>query len=308
MPASHPRRQTWRALSSTGVVVLLTLAGFAPPASAAHRNGCRHRSDAYSRAVLADKPVLYYRLDERSGQTLCDSSKSRNNGVYSASGITYGVRGPLASGDKAIAASGAAGVVGQSGSAPAGLTGNHSFTLEAWFKNTEKTAANHVLVDIGQTCTDAVTGESCAGVTITNGQVAGLALYPHQNAQLGWGPTSGFGIDEQGSNYVWDPTTVRINLWNGKWHYLAVTYSHRSGQLTGYVDGHDLGQPDSDPYGNPAFHIAAARVALGQWFSSSYFYPLVGDLDDVAVYATGLGAKRISAHWKAAHMRRTRRR
>lgn len=307
MSVKRQVRLACRALVSSGLFLAMALGCLALGASAAQARSCPKKTDAYSRTVLADSPVLYYRLNERKGPTICDSSRSRNDGSYNPSGITYGVPGPLASAAKAIAADGTSGVVGESRVSPSRLTGNHGFTLEAWFRNTEASPANHVLVDIGQTCTDEIAGQTCTGVKITNGQVAGLALYPHQNAQLGWGPTSGFGIDEQGSNYIWDPTTVRINLWNHRWHYLAVAYDRKSGQLTGYVDGHDLGPPNSDPYGNPTFHIAAARVGLGQWFSSGYFSPFVGGLAEVAVYAKPLSAKRITAHWRAARARPKRR-
>ncbi len=282
-------------------ILLFILAYVALPASASQAVGCPHRSDTYSKQVLADAPAAYYRLDEAAGLTLCDSSTSRNNGTYNASGIAYGVPGALATGDTAIAATGASGVVGQSGRAPSGLIGNHDFTLEAWFRNTESAPNNHVLVDIGQSCSAEVSGQSCSGVTTHNGQAAGLALFPHHNAQVGWGPSSGFGIDEFGADYVWDPGSLPspINLWDGKWHYLVISYGHATNQLAAYIDGHNLGQPNRDPYGNPTFNIAAARIALGQWINT-FHQPLVGDLDEVAVYRRALSASRVHAHWAAA--------
>ena len=99
---------------------------------------CPTNSDSYSSAVLADSPIAYYRLDEASGTTMCDSSSSANNGTYSSTGLTHGVAGALASSsDTAVAADGTPSQVGQSASDPTGLTGNHTFTLESWFKNAE---------------------------------------------------------------------------------------------------------------------------------------------------------------------------
>lgn len=283
----------------------LLLLGFAirPAGAAASSATCPSHPDAYSRAVLADGPIAYYRLDEQAGTTMCDSSTSVDNGTYSSSGITYGVSGALAGGDAAVSADGSS-VVGQSGSA-SGITGNGAFTLEAWFRNTETTPANHVLVDIGQTCSDMVTAGSCTGVTINDGSIAGLALYPHYSAQVGFGPASGFGIDAQGSSVIWDPATAGINLWDGNWHYLAVTVSYdatnATDDITGYVDGHDLGAPTRDIYdSNQIYDISAAPVALGQWATTGYFFPLVGGLDDVAVYPTALTSQQIAAHWAAA--------
>jgi len=294
-------------------IVLMRSGALAAAAGGAPAGGCpAPNGDAYSTAVLADHPIAYYRLDEAEGPTLCDSSASANDGTYNATGITYGLPGPLISGDTAIEANGETGVVGQS-KLDSGIEGNHSFTLEAWFKNTEYDPTNgfnnpynnHVLVDIGQPCSDMVAAGSCNNVSIPDGSIAGLALYPNYNQQLGFGPSSGFGIDAQGSSVVWDPTTVGINLWDGKWHYLAVTVSYdESGNtedITGYVDGHDLGSPTRDIYdSNQLYNIAAAPIALGQWATTGYFYPLVGGLDEVAVYPTALSPERIEAHYAAA--------
>ncbi|HLH65337.1 MAG TPA: LamG-like jellyroll fold domain-containing protein [Solirubrobacteraceae bacterium] len=291
----------WVCLAAVGVWLALAIR---PAGAAASAASCPSHPDAYSQAVLADAPIAYYRLDESAGPTMCDSSTSANDGTYNSAGITYGVPGALVGGDTGISADGTSGVVGQSGSA-SGITGHGSFTLEAWFKNTEATPANHVLVDIGQTCSDMVSAGSCNGVTINDGSIAGLALYPNNNQQLGWGPASGFGIDAQGSSVIWDPTTVGVNLWDGSWHYLAVTVSYdatdNTDQITGYVDGHDLGAPTRDPYdSNQVYDISPAPVALGQWPTTGYFLPLVGGLDDVAVYPTALSPQQIAAHWAAA--------
>ncbi|MGH9073698.1 MAG: LamG-like jellyroll fold domain-containing protein, partial [Acidimicrobiales bacterium] len=278
---------------------------------------CPQVSDAYSSAVLADSPIAYYRLDETSGTTMCDSSSSANNGTYNASGLTYGAAGALASSsDTAISADGtSSGLVGQSNSDPTGLTGNHGFTLEAWFKNAEHSTNNgepnpynnHVLAAIGLPCSNG--GQFCSGSAFSPspGGVAALTLYPNHNAQLARGPTSCFGIDQNSGDYCWDASTVMSNLWDGNWHYLAVTYDASAKTFTGYVDGHDLGAPVADQYGNPAVNIASAPIRLGQWADGSYspsthgyFYPLIGSLDEATVYPAALSSARIEAHWTAA--------
>jgi hypothetical protein len=275
------------------------LVSFALQASAAEATSCPHGSDAYSRAVLADSPVAYYRLDETAGPTLCDSSTAANNGTYNATGITYGAAGALASGDKAISADGASTTttVGQSGADPSGLTGNHAFTLEAWFKSattSPPTNANVWLVGLGGTG--------------TTGQADVLSLNPNHGSQLGWGPTSAITIDQYGSDFAWDPSTVGVNLWDGLWHYIAVTYTPGSSpsssatQYVAYLDGHDLGNPEARPYGNAVTNLAASPIILGNGCASSgcYWAPLDGGIDEVAVYPAALTSARIAAHYKAA--------
>lgn len=271
-----------------------TAPSFTAPALGAATSSCPAGSDAYSQAVLADNPVAYYRLDETAGPTLCDSSSSGDNGTYGASGITYGVAGPLIDHTPAVTADGSADLVGQSGSDPAGLTGNHAYTLEAWFKNDQANApfTNAWLVGLGGT-----------GST---GQAAVLSLDPNHNSQLGWGPTSSFGIDQYGSDWAWDPTSVGVNLWDGNWHYIAVTYtpsnSASASDYVGYVDGHDVGSPDARPFGNAVPDIAASPITLGQGCSAGgcYWLPLDAGLAEVAVYPTALTTQRIDAHYAAA--------
>ena len=252
---------------------------------------CPSGTDSYSSAVLADSPIAYYRLDESSGPVMCDSSSSANNGTYGSSGITYGVAGALSSSsDTAVAGDGTPTQVGQSAADPAGVTGNHAFTLEAWFKNAETTTpyTNADLVGLG------VGGGS--------GQNAILSLYPNHGSQLQRGPASCFGIDQNGADYCWDATTVSVNLWDGNWHYMAVTYDpNASPQFTGFVDGHNLGAPVSDQYGNPTPNIAAEPIYVGGPSDpNGYFKPLDGSLDEVAVYPSALSSTRIDAHWNAA--------
>ena len=44
----------------------------------------------FSRTILEDSPVAYYRCDDASGTTLTDSSGNARNGTITATGVTYG--------------------------------------------------------------------------------------------------------------------------------------------------------------------------------------------------------------------------
>jgi hypothetical protein len=296
MDASAPLCCPSRVMRSKLLIPLLVLAWCAPLTSTAQAGSCPGTSDAYSQAVLTDSPIAYYRLDESAGPTMCDSSTSANDGTYGSTGITYGVAGAIPSStDTAVSGDGTPTEIGQSNADPAGLTGNHAYTLEAWFKNDETTApyTNQWLVGLGGT-----------GST---GQAAVLSLDPNHGSQLGWGPTSSFGIDQYGADWAWDPTTASVNLWDGNWHYIAVTHTPSdtasASDYVGYVDGQDIGSPDARPYGNDVTDIAASPIILGQGCSANgcYWLPFDAGLDEVAVYGTALTPAQITAHWNAAH-------
>jgi hypothetical protein len=242
--------------------------------------------DAYSSAVLADAPLGYYRLDESSGPKLCDYSSAVNVGTYASSGITYGVPGGLpGDSDTAISANGTPGVIGNSNS-DSGVSGSESFTLEGWFKSTG-TVQDQALVDIGQNSSG-------------TGTEAGLGMW----SEVSCGEAksaSVLGLDEEGTSNCWDTTKVGVNLWDGNWHYLAITYAPgamgASGEVTGYVDGNDLG---SLTVSTP-LDIASSPIRLGNWSGGNFEKPFIGDADEVAVYGTALSAARITAHWNASH-------
>ncbi len=86
----------------------------------------------YMQAVLADKPLAYWRLGESGGTTACDSSGNGQTGTYVGTGnITFGQPGAIA-GDPATS------VVFNGGYMSAGarfaFQGTSPFTLEAWIK------------------------------------------------------------------------------------------------------------------------------------------------------------------------------
>ena len=247
--------------------------------------------------VAVNSSFVYWTNDSANtiGRATLDGTTSVSQSfITGGNGLTYGAAGALpASSDASISTDGTPHLVGQSGADPSGLTGNHDFTLEAWFKyagtTTPATYMNTWLVGIGGTG-----GNQQAGI---------LTLYPNHSGQLGWGPSSCFGIDEYSNNNCWDPSKIGINLWDGGWHYLVVTYDHTANQLTGYADGQDLGtQSPGGAFFGVTFNIAASPIMLGNGCSdpSCFWKPLDGQLDEVAVYATALSSTRIAAHYAAA--------
>ena len=100
----------------------------------------------YAKAVIADGPSLYWRLDEASGTTANDLSGNGNNGLYN-SGDTLGVSGAITDGsspaDTAITTDGNDdGVMVATSATPSPST----FSIEAWFKTTN---ANGKIIGFG---------------------------------------------------------------------------------------------------------------------------------------------------------------
>ena len=91
-------------------------------------------SSAYGRAIATDRPLGWWRLGETSGSVAVDQMGA-NNGTYSASGVTLGQTGLVATDpNKAAAFNGSSGSVAIP---PASLFSlGRAITLEAWIKPT----------------------------------------------------------------------------------------------------------------------------------------------------------------------------
>lgn len=243
--------------------------------------GCKsHKVDSYSQAVLSDSPLAYFRLDEASGPTMCDSSASANNGTY-VSGVHFGVPGAIA-GDSAVAAPSPSSGIGTGGSG-SGLTGDHSFTLEAWFRSTG-TARDQSLVSMGQAGEGNVAGLSTWTSDTGNGTPSQLVLDLY------------VGVENASTLPIWDTRAVGVNLWDGQWHHLAITYSAAADKVTGYVDGHDLGALTPVT----AINLLASPIRIGYWIDTAINQGMIGDVDEVAVYPTALSPAQIQAHFLAS--------
>jgi hypothetical protein len=84
----------------------------------------------YPKAVLADHPVAYYRLDDTGVQTTSDSTGNGSDGTY-VNGTGLGAAGALLSdSDTSVTAAGAGVIFNQSGDQLP--TGNSPRTVEAW--------------------------------------------------------------------------------------------------------------------------------------------------------------------------------
>jgi hypothetical protein len=213
---------TFLPLSSTAVVSACAPANTAP--------------SAYAQAVLADKPLGYWRLDETAGSAcLADSSGHALSGTASAGGLTFGEPGaPLGDDDTALAFDGQSGYVSLGD--PASLQPNQ-LSVEAWINTTHP-----------------------------GGIIVRKRLYGYDLALTGAGQPT-FGIDD--INAVSYTATGPASVADGKWHYLVGTYN--GGQVCLYVDGTQAAcQPAAAIYYQPdAIAIGRDGGAADAYFNGA---------------------------------------
>jgi Concanavalin A-like lectin/glucanases superfamily len=255
---------------------LMAIAALAAPAGA-DAAACPGTPDAYSKSVLANEPIAYYRLDEASGPTLCDSSSAHANGSYKPTGIAFGQPGALqTSSDGAVSLSGPSSGIGEGGP---GLTGDHSFTLEAWFKASAAVPAEQLL-DMGQGA---------------KGDIAGLGVCTGSDGAFKCDPSGDIMLDTYESITTWATQPVGVNLFDNSWHQLDVSYDAATGQATAYLDGVGLGAKAP-----PMLNLAASNIRLGYWVDTAFNQPFVGSADEIAVYPSALPAAGVLTHYEAS--------
>jgi hypothetical protein len=273
-----------RASCVAGLAVLVLMSacggGSTESSATASPGGCHPPTkDAYAKAVLADGPSAYYRLDETVGGTLCDASKVHNDGTYAVTGVALGHAGALKSSkDTALGADGSAKVAVSD--TDSGISGSTSFTLEGWFQTT--TRQDQMMVDIGQGG-----AQNMAGL----GPWINL-LSPTYVLTPGSGDYITF--DTFDGTFEFDAKSVGIDLFDGRWHYAAISYSAPGGAATAYLDNHALGSK------NVAEKPLASPVRIGFWVDTAYNKPFNGELYEIAVYPSALTAAQIARHFTAA--------
>ncbi|UDY24155.1 signal peptidase I [Nocardioides sp. Kera G14] len=227
----------------------------------------------YVAAVMADKPYLFYLLDEPSGQWASDYSGNQNTGRYTSiagyqtagalpNNTGYGVT--LGSGSRIIPD-------GNAISSPA------SFTLEAWFKTTAKSVAPLIGFEATK---DATSFPADRQVRLeATGQISYGA----------WASVSQH------------PLTSAAKYNDGTWHHLAVavTGSGLTESAVLYVDGKQVASGTTSWVSSFTgwWRIGAGTVPgiLSLPTAASFN----GSLDNVAIYHSALSAARIAAHYNA---------
>ena len=218
-------------------------------------------SDAYAKEVLADAPLLYWRLDEQSGLTASDASGNGNPGFVLES-VEWNAPG-------AMAGSTAAEFGGGRIEGPEGLdfAGTAAFSLEAWIKpaGTQVQYARLISKD----------------TTDSSGRQGWDVLFDDGNVQFErW-------LDGSGSfaNAAFPDT--------GDFFHLAITYD--GAEMRIHMDGAQKGSTGS----TKALIDTAKLLTLGAYNGASNAF--IGALDELAIYDHALTLTRIQAHVAAAN-------
>jgi hypothetical protein len=269
-------------------VVLLLLAATAAQAS-------------YMDAVLANSPIGYWRMGGTGLTTAYDSSGHAYNGT-AAAGVALGAVSPGALPNdvsKAATFDGSnTGYVDTNYSSPFDFGINDAFTLEGWIKTTGTGPTGDNL--------QAILGkyQIGPGAAQQHGYYVG-AVNVGNYAAPDWRVTTQFEscvADTSLDGTMYKYAASACSVADGNWHYVAMT--HASGASTDslslYLDGSLITSTNS--YTDGATKLqgiqGTGNLAIGVRRLDG-LKPVMGSLDEVAVYGSALSASDIAAHWGA---------
>jgi hypothetical protein len=216
--------------------------------------------------VLADAPRAYWRFGEAAGPRAIDET-GRADGTYFGN-PTLGVPGALA-GDPNTAWKNGGPPSGMTAGRGFPLTGTSPFTLETWVHPDVIDDAYRMIFQ--RQITDA-RGRQGVGVYVRGQSLAFERLVD----------------DARTAAATAAPTP-------GTWHHVVATYDGATMAL--YLDGVAV---DTSPDTRP---LAATDAELYVGTNVSSTSPLVGGIDEAAVYAAALAPERVRAHWDTARAR-----
>jgi hypothetical protein len=223
----------------------------------------------YRDAVMADAPVLYWRLAETTGTTAADASGNGRSGTYYNT-YTRGVASPLESETRDTATQFVTGLV----TANAATSATPAFSIEAWFRT--DTIAGGRIIGFGNNGTNVAS-------TTTDRQ-----LYMSPQGKVVFG---------MGSKKVTIASASSYN--NNAWHHVVGTYSSTSGADL-FVDGQLVASGNGAAANLTTGYWRIAAEHPLSWPSAPTTNYFAGSIDEAAVYGTNLSATRIQAHYTAA--------
>jgi PKD repeat protein len=226
--------------------------------------GAAAPTDAYGKAVYADSPDVYYRMDDAAGPSSPDFSGNGNDATYFGN-ETFGVSSPVTgAAGKAVTFDGNEG----SDLASGPVSNPTTYSEELWFKTT--TTNGGKLIGFGSS----QTGRSSS---------YDRHVYMEGSGQLTFGVWTG----------QTNTTTSAQSYNDGNWHYLVATQGSDGMKL--YVDNALVGtNGQTTQQGYDGYWRIGGDTA---WNGSAFF---AGTIDEAAVYSTVLTPAQIAAHWNAA--------
>lgn len=214
---------------------------------------------AYSDVVLADSPLLYWRLGEPSGTNADDATANNRDGTYVGSPTLGGAGALAADADTSAAFSGTEQYVSSSYA----LTQGSSYTFEAWVNRTN------------QSTTHTIIGTDGSGAPMLARMAASDQLDFHAQA---------------GSPVSW----ASSGIGTGAWRHMVITFDNANDRAALWVSGAIV----SDQSFTGDFQATPGNFVAGAW-SDSFFDAWLGSLDEVALYSGVLSGERIFKHYRA---------
>ncbi|MFC1806151.1 LamG domain-containing protein [Planctomycetota bacterium] len=217
----------------------------------------------YDTAVMADSPFLYYRFEEGGGPTAIDTAGGDQNGTY-LGGVTLG----QPSATPGLGSSGLFAGTDDRIDLPA-LSSYSQHSIEMWIN------------------TNGLAGGCCTSLYSTDTWGSGSLHYNIKS-----------GRDIEHALNGGNPANVNTPggvIQDGNWYHLVATYdATANGNVEIYIDGANQ---------NVGSHNTTTQINLttggeiGTWGLGRDF---IGNIDEVAMYASVLSEARVLAHYEAA--------
>lgn len=233
----------------------------------------------YANAVLADSPTAYWRLGESSG-TVASDELATNDGTY-LNTPTLGVAGAVA-GDTAITLNGASQFYNvPSISAFSFIQNTAIFTIEFWIKFTNPAIRKAVMSNT------IYASQKGFFIVLENGVNFGTKAL--RVALLNGSGTVGV-----------DFRTADNAITDSNWHHVVITHTAAANNSSAiYIDG------VSQSITTTTFNTVSTGDSTYPLYvgagnkNGSPWNPVVGSMDEVAIYPTALAEARILAHYNA---------
>ncbi|MFT4297058.1 MAG: PKD domain-containing protein [Micropruina sp.] len=220
-------------------------------------------SDTYGSSVYADHPRLYWRFGETSGTVANDVAGGLSHGTI-VNNPVMGRPGAIDNPNTAFQFNGNGKYVTSNDA----LVNPTVYSEEAWFKTT--TTAGGKIMGFGCTFTSPSSCYDRHIYMLANGKVA-------------------FGTYTGAMNII----TTSDSYNDGSWHHVVATQSSDGMRL--YLDG--VLQGSNPQTGAQAYDGYLHVGGDTSWSGATWFN---GEIDEVAVYLSELGAGRVQAHYQAA--------
>jgi len=245
----------------------------------------------YHDAVLADKPLVYWRLDEASGTTAKDSGTAKIDGTY-AGGVTLGQIGALEpkDPDKVAAFDGKNGVMTVAYNMLLNPPAAASFSLECWIKpGGDPTGGGWQPTQFVAASRDAAGGKNFGFELVV---IRDPDPNPRVLARIGDGVNPFQEVS----------VALPVGAEQTAWRHVVMSYIATAKTLTLWVTSvTDLKTNMSAPSSGVAYQpnpVNPFRVAAGGGGSPTGFF--AGSVDEFALYNPALPDSRVRPHFDAS--------